>query len=129
MTTTTPTPRYVFYVLAGVVLTVIALMWACVPPHSNRPNGSSDGKFHTCGYVTEDGVTENLDAYHERCPETMFSFGPDYVCEYDDMLALELKADALGHKAGEVVCMHIDELNDYPAVVDVPNGERQLEES
>lgn len=30
-------------------------------------NGSSDGRFHTCGYVTEDGVTEYLAAYRERC--------------------------------------------------------------
>lgn len=32
-----------------------------------EPNGSSDGRYHTCGYVTEDGVTEHLSAYAERC--------------------------------------------------------------
>jgi hypothetical protein len=31
------------------------------------PNGSSDGRHHTCGYVTEHGVTEHLDAYARRC--------------------------------------------------------------
>lgn len=32
-------------------------------------NPSTDGRYHTCGYITEDGVTEHLDAYAERCPE------------------------------------------------------------
>lgn len=32
-------------------------------------NGSTDGRYHTCGYETEDGVTEHLDAYGERCPD------------------------------------------------------------
>lgn len=31
------------------------------------PNGSTDGRYHTCGYVTEDGVTEQLAAYSARC--------------------------------------------------------------
>lgn len=74
-------------------------------------NPSTDGRYHTCGYVTEDGVTEHLDAYHQRC---RFTFGPEYVCKYDDLLALELKVDAYGHKAGEVLCMSIDEYNDHP---------------
>ncbi len=30
-------------------------------------NPSSDGRYHTCGFVTEDGVTEYLDTYVERC--------------------------------------------------------------
>lgn len=34
------------------------------------PNGSSDGRYHTCGYVTEDGVTEYLDAYLARCGDS-----------------------------------------------------------
>lgn len=33
-------------------------------------NPTSDGRYHTCGYITEDGVTEYLDVYKERCPET-----------------------------------------------------------
>lgn len=30
-------------------------------------NPSTDGRYHTCGLVTEDGVTEHLAAYAERC--------------------------------------------------------------
>lgn len=32
-----------------------------------QPNGSTDGRVHTCGFVTEDGVTNHLDAYQRRC--------------------------------------------------------------
>lgn len=35
------------------------------------PNGSHDGRYHTCGYITEDGVTENLEAYWERCGKVL----------------------------------------------------------
>jgi hypothetical protein len=28
---------------------------------------SSDGRFHTCGIVTEDGVTEYINVYLIRC--------------------------------------------------------------
>lgn len=38
-----------------------------------EPNGSSDGRYHTCGYVTEDGVTEYLDAYVARCGDTTYA--------------------------------------------------------
>ena len=41
------------------------------------PNGSSDGRYHTCGYVTEDGVTEYLDVYLERCGDA--TYGSDSV--------------------------------------------------
>lgn len=34
-------------------------------------NGSHDGRYHTCGYVTEDGVTENLEAYWQRCGKVL----------------------------------------------------------
>lgn len=30
---------------------------------------SSDGRYHKCGLVTEEGVTEHLAAYWERCPD------------------------------------------------------------
>ncbi len=33
----------------------------------DRPNGSTDGRFHTCDLITEQGVTEHLDAYAARC--------------------------------------------------------------
>lgn len=34
-----------------------------VPAFDDGP----DGRTHTCGLVTEEGVTENLGAYRERC--------------------------------------------------------------
>lgn len=36
-------------------------------------NTSSDGRYHTCGIVTEHGVTEHLDAYKARCGTTIAS--------------------------------------------------------
>lgn len=43
-------------------------LYGCNPRVANHyPNGSTDGRFHTCGYVTEDGVTEHLDDYKRRC--------------------------------------------------------------
>lgn len=36
-------------------------------------NPSTDGRYHTCGYITEDGVTEHLDAYVERCGDTTYA--------------------------------------------------------
>lgn len=39
-------------------------------------NGTTDGRFHTCGYVTADGVTEYLDAYMARCDD------PTYAGDY-----------------------------------------------
>lgn len=33
------------------------------PPVSTSP----DGRFHTCGVVTEVGVTEHLSVYRQRC--------------------------------------------------------------
>jgi hypothetical protein len=38
-----------------------------VAKHQFTPNTSSDGRYHTCGVITEDGVTEYLNAYKERC--------------------------------------------------------------
>lgn len=56
-------------ILAGVVASVAVIAIGYRSDNGTRPtsNGSTDGKLHTCGYVTEDGVTENLDAYHARC--------------------------------------------------------------
>jgi hypothetical protein len=34
---------------------------------SHVQNGSHDGRFHTCGYVTEDGVTDHLADFKRRC--------------------------------------------------------------
>lgn len=43
------------------------------PDLLDEPNGTSDGRYHTCGYVTEDGVTEHLDAYQARCGDPTFT--------------------------------------------------------
>lgn len=36
-------------------------------PSASAPNGSTDGRHHSCGYVTEQGVTEHLGDYWARC--------------------------------------------------------------
>jgi hypothetical protein len=38
--------------------------------------------------------------------------GPNYVCRWEDMLPLRLLVDGFGHHAGEIVCIHIDQLDD-----------------
>lgn len=43
------------------------------------PNGSSDGRYHTCGYITEDGVTEYLDTYEARCGEGQDGGAPELI--------------------------------------------------
>lgn len=51
---------------------LIAMLWAAfmVGQSKTEPtlDGSSDGRTHSCGYVTEEGVTEHLAAYKQRCP-------------------------------------------------------------
>ena len=59
--------RYLIGLVASVIVVVIAVV---APTSESSPNGSSDGRYHTCGYVTEDGVTEYLDVYAERCGYT-----------------------------------------------------------
>lgn len=34
---------------------------------SGGPNDSSDGRYHTCGYVSVEGVTSYLGDYSARC--------------------------------------------------------------
>lgn len=34
---------------------------------AHRLDPSSDGRRHTCGFITSEGVTEYLDAYEQRC--------------------------------------------------------------
>jgi hypothetical protein len=36
-------------------------------PEDPVPNGSVDVRYHTCGYITESGVTSHLADYHRRC--------------------------------------------------------------
>lgn len=46
--------------LAAILVAVLA---SCAP----LVNTSSDGRVHSCGVITEQGVTEHLDAYKARC--------------------------------------------------------------
>jgi len=39
-------------------------------------------------------------------------------CDFDDMLEFELTADAFGYPAGSRICLHIDQVNDMPVVMD-----------
>lgn len=50
---------------AVVVVTLLFCLW--VASWAPQPNPSTDGRYHTCGYVTDAGVTEHLDAYLARC--------------------------------------------------------------
>lgn len=61
--------------IAGVLLSCIALL--AFTGHEPTDNGrratpvvadaSTDGRTHTCGLVTDQGVTEHLDEYAARC--------------------------------------------------------------
>jgi hypothetical protein len=55
----------IFLIVVLAWLMVVVVAWSGSTP--SKPNGSSDGRVHTCGYVTDDGVTENLAAYWQRC--------------------------------------------------------------
>lgn len=46
------------------ILATILLAAGCGAPLVNT---SSDGRVHSCHVVTEQGVTEHLDAYKARC--------------------------------------------------------------
>jgi hypothetical protein len=74
MTTNQPSYRHVrlghqpamaelLLVLALCVAGLIALWALRIQP----PDTSSDGRRHSCGVVTEEGVTEHLAEYLERC--------------------------------------------------------------
>lgn len=60
--------RRLLAVLLILVLLAINVwaVWAVVRA-VNEPNPSHDGRYHTCGLVTEDGVTDHLAEYRERC--------------------------------------------------------------
>jgi hypothetical protein len=53
----------------ALLLTVAAACHRDPGVELRTPNGSTDGRYHTCGYVTEDGVTDHLAEYAKRCPE------------------------------------------------------------
>jgi hypothetical protein len=62
--------KWALTVLLLVAAAATVMVWQ--RPH---PNGSSDGRYHTCGYVTEDGVTEYLDTYLARCGDLTLGAG------------------------------------------------------
>ena len=65
--------------LMGVILSILTIL--LITTHKgptgdipeNRPtttttiNDSGDGRYQTCGIITEEGVTEYIDAYIARC--------------------------------------------------------------
>ena len=61
-------------ILAAIAATLIILIsWFNAPDRRTdpeTPNPSTDGRYHTCGLITEDGVTENIDIYIDRCGDT-----------------------------------------------------------
>lgn len=63
--------RRVLLCLAWLIVCLVCLGAIYMRLDATKPpppsNGSSDGRYHTCGYVTEDGVTEYLAAYKARC--------------------------------------------------------------
>jgi len=65
-------------ILVGVAATAATLaLWLTGPEPSKDPrvgertlhrlDESPDGRYHKCGLVTEDGVTEYIEVYIERC--------------------------------------------------------------
>jgi hypothetical protein len=58
-------PKHLARALLAATFILFAIVGMAGP--QQRLNGSSDGRYHTCGYVTEDGVTEHLAAYASRC--------------------------------------------------------------
>ena len=57
--------------IAAIISTAIILLaWNNAPDRvevPDLPNPSTDGRYHTCGLITEEGVTEYLDIYTARC--------------------------------------------------------------
>ena len=54
------------------VALMLAAAGSAVVVYSQSPlqpllDGSYDGRYHTCGLVTADGVTDHLAEYHARC--------------------------------------------------------------
>ncbi len=65
-------------IIAGTVVTAAVLaLWFSGPEPATDSNlevrtqqeldESPDGRYHRCGLVTENGVTEYMDVYIERC--------------------------------------------------------------
>lgn len=54
-------------ILVGLVASLCVVVMASRGEGPPESNGSTDGRVHTCGYRTSDGVTEHLAAYQARC--------------------------------------------------------------
>lgn len=60
--------RFGFLLLAisiAVLASFVLMSWY-IDTQQNRAIGT-DGRYHLCGLVTEQGVTSHLSAYHKRC--------------------------------------------------------------
>lgn len=70
-------------IVSALVLIAVAIREGVItdepPPETSpdiltiEPNGTTDGRYHTCGFVTEHGVTEHLDAYAARCGDLTYA--------------------------------------------------------
>jgi hypothetical protein len=54
-------------ILVGVIVSLCVVAVAMRGEGRPQSNGSTDGRYHTCGFVTDSGVTEHLPEYHARC--------------------------------------------------------------
>lgn len=59
--------RFTLGSIAAGCLLVLATTGHGGPAYDETGPASTDGRYHQCGLVTEDGVTENLAAYAARC--------------------------------------------------------------
>lgn len=56
--------------VAALIVSVLLVSWAlAVRTHDENMAKAigPDGRYHACGLVTQQGVTEHLDAYRLRC--------------------------------------------------------------
>lgn len=58
--------RFTRYTLLALLLVATASAPACLVA-DDLPNRSSDGRYASCSEITEDGVTDHLDAFAARC--------------------------------------------------------------
>jgi hypothetical protein len=58
-------------ICAGLLATTVLLgLNARMDQAQHQLDASTDGRFHSCGLVTEQGVTEHLAVYELRCHPT-----------------------------------------------------------
>lgn len=59
-----------FWITVTLAIILFGVGWLSLMLYVDRQMDkaiSSDGRYHLCGLVTEQGVTEHLDAYAKRC--------------------------------------------------------------